>query len=187
MRFGYVMKDSLVALAASCVLGVLLSGCFADKEASIESAKATLQCDRLNGAAIEKPEVNELNISADHIALALFPKVDEICSKLDKRYALSVQYETKLDEATSTTKLTAKETKTAIVRVILGLTNPEQEYTFKGAAQLEASGKKVLDIGESVQIDNKDKKMLVEQAVQAAINEAKKVFKKDIELERSKD
>lgn len=98
-----------------------------------------------------------------------------------------MQYETKLDEATSTTKLTAKETKTAIVRVILGLTNPEQEYTFKGAAQLEASGKKVLDIGESVQIDNKDKKMLVEQAVQAAINEAKKVFKKDIELERSKD
>lgn len=185
MRFRYLTRGSLATLGGICALGVLLSGCFADKDMDSKPTKAaTLQCDRLNGATIEKPEVNELDIPANNITLALFPKVDEICGKFDKRYTLNVSYETKLDQARSTTKLTAKETKTAIVSINLDLTSPNKNHTFKGVAQLEASGKKVLDIGESVQIDDKDKSMLVEQAAQAAINEAKKVLKQDIALEQ---
>lgn len=183
MCFRYLTKEFLVALGSVCVLGMLLSGCFADKDTNPKPTKeATLQCDRLSGSVIESPKVNELNIPASQITLALFPKLDEICNKIDKQYTLNVSYETKLDQTRSTTKFVAKETKTAIVSINISLVSSNKNHNFKGTAQLEASGKKVLDIGESVQIDDKDKSMLVEQAAQVAISEAKKVFKQEATL-----
>lgn len=165
------------ACSSLVVAGLLLSGCF-EKEAPKPEPKASIQqCAQIEKVVIEQGAANELNITSEQIVQELDPKLAELCAKLDQTYTGHISYESKLDQAVSTTKLTAKETKTATFSMNLTLKAESKTYTFGGKSMFEVSGKKVLDIGESVEIEPKDKQMLIDQAVQAVMNEANKVLK----------
>lgn len=179
-RTHIITKNLCTPVAALAVSGLLLGGCFAQKDAPAQEPQVSMQqCAQIDRVDIAASKVNELNITADQITQEISPKLFELCEKLDQVYTAHISYESKLDQAVSTTKLTAKETKTATFAINLELKAEGKTYTFNGKAMLEASGKKVLDIGESVQIEPKDKQMLIKQAVQAAINEAQKAIKAD--------
>ena len=179
-RTRIIAKSLCTPVAALAVSGLLLGGCFAQKDAPAQEPQVSMQqCAQIDRVEIAASKVNELNITADQITQEISPKLFELCEKLDQVYTAHINYESKLDQAVSTTKLTAKETKTATFAINLELKAEGKTYTFNGKAMLEASGKKVLDIGESVQIEPKDKQMLIKQAVQAAINEAQKAIKAD--------
>ncbi|WP_299327454.1 hypothetical protein [uncultured Helicobacter sp.] len=179
-RTRIIAKSLCTPVAALAVSGLLLGGCFAQKGAPAQEPQVSMQqCAQIDRVEIAASKVNELNITADQITQEISPKLFELCEKLDQVYTAHINYESKLDQAVSTTKLTAKETKTATFAINLELKAEGKTYTFNGKAMLEASGKKVLDIGESVQIEPKDKQMLIKQAVQAAINEAQKAIKAD--------
>ena len=179
-RTHIIVKSLCTPVAALAVSGLLLGGCFAQKDAPAQEPQVSMQqCAQIDRVEIAASKVNELNITADQITQEISPKLFELCEKLDQVYTAHINYESKLDQAVSTTKLTAKETKTATFAINLELKAEGKTYTFNGKAMLEASGKKVLDIGESVQIEPKDKQMLIKQAVQAAINEAQKAIKAD--------
>lgn len=170
---------SIAAIAFGATIAIMLSACLASEpKAEKPAAPVNLSCANISDIEIAKPGTNELNINADEVAQALYPKLNELCEKIPESYKVQVSYESKLDEATSTTNLTAQETKTATLAIELAFLSPGKEHSFKGSAWLEASGKKVLDIGESVQISQKDKQMMLNQAAKTAINEALKVFDK---------
>lgn len=175
-----IAKNLRAPVATLAVIGLLLGGCFAEKDAPAQTPKVSMQqCAQLERVEIAPSEINELNITDTQIMEEIDPKLFELCQKLDQTYVARISYESKLDQAVSTTKLTAKETKTATFAMSLELKAESKTYTFKGKAMLEASGKKVLDIGESVEIEPKDKQMLIKQAVQAVIHEAQKIVKVD--------
>ncbi len=163
-------------LASVVVIGLSLSACVKEQSQTQQKPQlpSSITCQNISQIQILKSQKDELNISTeeDFIKSIAYQKLEGLCDKLTQPYSIEVTYTSQLDESIATTNFTATQSKKATFSVQFALRASDREYTATGTASIEITGKKVLDIGEKVEITKQDKRALITKAFDIAYKEA---------------